>query len=146
MILFYDIDVKPYGCFSNLAPYGVELDGLWYPTVEHYFQSQKFADTPYAEMVRLTEDPVFVARIGKWRQLPIRSDWEQVKDDVMKRAVLRKFELHYPIRQVLLNTGDALIVENAPNDYYWGAGSDGSGKNQLGCILMDVRTQFRAAS
>lgn len=143
MILFYNIDTKPYGCFSNLAPYGVELDGKWWPTVEHYFQAMKFADTPYTEMIRLTEDPIFVARIGKWRQLPLRPDWDQVKDTIMRRAVLRKFELHYSIKQVLLDTDDAPIVENAPNDYYWGIGADGSGKNKLGCILMDVRAQLR---
>jgi ribA/ribD-fused uncharacterized protein len=140
MIFFYGIEEKPYGCFSNLAPYGVELDGKWWPTVEHYFQSQKFAGTCYEEMIRLTEDPVFVARIGKWKQLPMREEWEALKDEVMQKAVRRKFEFHYTIRQILLSTGDDLIIENAPEDHYWGVGSDGSGKNKLGQILMNVRT------
>ncbi len=50
----------------------------------------------------------------------------------MRRAVLRKFEEHADIRAVLLATGDAVIVENAPSDYYWGCGADGSGQNKLG--------------
>jgi N-glycosidase YbiA len=140
MILFYAIEEKPFGCFSNLAPYPIHLDGLEWPSVEHYFQASKFVGTPYAEMIRQTEDPKFVARIGKWKQLPTRPDWEQTRDDVMRQAVLRKFETHETIRQILLSTGDDLIVENAPRDFYWGCGNDGSGQNQLGQLLMEVRT------
>jgi hypothetical protein len=55
------------------------------------------------------------------------------------KAVLRKFETHADIREVLLSTGNELIVENAPGDYYWGCGADGRGKNRLGQILMEVR-------
>jgi N-glycosidase YbiA len=43
----------------------------------------------------------------------------------------------------LLATGDDLLVENAPGDYYWGCGKDGSGKNRLGTILMEVREILR---
>ncbi|HEY9873856.1 MAG TPA: NADAR family protein, partial [Candidatus Obscuribacterales bacterium] len=73
------------------------------------------------------------------RTRPLRRDWEEVKDDVMRRGVLCKFETHADIREVLLSTGDKLIVENSPIDYYWGCGADGSGKNKLGQILMEVR-------
>jgi N-glycosidase YbiA len=43
----------------------------------------------------------------------------------------------------VLGTGDEQIVENAPGDYYWGCGVDGSGKNMLGTILMEVRASLR---
>jgi ribA/ribD-fused uncharacterized protein len=66
-----------------------------------------------------------------------------VKDNVMRKAVLRKFETHVDIRAVLLGTGDEEIVENAPGDYYWGIGADGSGKNMLGKILVEVREILR---
>jgi N-glycosidase YbiA len=145
MILFYRIEDEPYGCFSNLSPHGVQLAGDWWPTVEHYFQAQKFVGTRYEEMIRCTEDPYFVADVGKWQQLPLRPDWEQVKDDVMYRAVLCKFETHADIRQILLSTGNEFIVENAPDDFYWGCGHDGSGKNRLGQILMGVRNVLRIA-
>jgi N-glycosidase YbiA len=61
----------------------------------------------------------------------------------MLKAVLGKFQIHLEIRQVLLGTGDEEIVENAPNDYYWGCGKDGTGKNQLGLTLMQVRDRLR---
>ena len=59
-------------------------------------------------------------------------------------VVRAKFEQHAEIREVLLGTGDAEIIENAPGDYYWGIGSRGTGKNMLGIILMEVRAELRA--
>lgn len=56
VIQFYRIH-DPYGCFSNFAPYSVEIDGLLWPTTEHYFQAQKFADPAYRERIRQDEHP-----------------------------------------------------------------------------------------
>lgn len=75
--------------------------------------------------------------------MPLRSDWEQVKDDVMRKAVLQKFKTHADIREILLATESEVLVENSPIDYYWGCGKDGSGKNKLGQILMEVREVLR---
>jgi N-glycosidase YbiA len=83
------------------------------------------------------------AKLGRKRTWPLRADWEQVKDEIMFRAVLCKFQIHLDLREILLNTGDADIVENAPNDYYWGCGKDGTGKKQLGLTLMRVREMLR---
>jgi ribA/ribD-fused uncharacterized protein len=119
------------------------LDGATWPTSEHYFQAQKFAGTPHVEDVRIARTPKQAAELGRDRQRPLRADWEQVKDDVMRRAVLRKFETHADIRATLLATGDEALVENAPGDYYWGCGKDGTGKNMLGKILMEIRDVLR---
>jgi len=83
------------------------------------------------------------AEMGRERHRPLRADWEAVKDDVMRRAVRRKFETHADLRALLLSTGDADIIENAPRDYYWGCGATGTGKNMLGRILMEVRAALR---
>ena len=61
----------------------------------------------------------------------------------MEAAVLRKFETHPDLRALLLATGDEELVENAPDDYYWGRGADGTGANTLGKILMHVRSLLR---
>ncbi len=87
--------------------------------------------------------PMKAAEMGRERSRPLRRDWEAVKDDVMRRAVRRKFEAHDDIRAVLFSTGDEEIIEDAPRDYYWGRGADGSGKNMLGKILMEVRAELR---
>ena len=132
-----------YGGFSNFSPHGFELDGFYWPTSEHYFQAQKFAGTLHAEQIRQVKTPKEAAKMGRDRKRPLRSDWEQAKDDIMKKVVLCKFKTHADIRQVLLSTGNELIVENSPIDYYWGCGADGSGKNRLGLILMEVRDILR---
>jgi ribA/ribD-fused uncharacterized protein len=140
---FYSTRERPYGCFSNFSAHGFELDGSWWPTSEHYFQAQKFASTAYVETIRQARSPMIAARLGRARNQPLRPDWEQVKDDVMRRAVGRKFEAHEQLRTLLLATGDEEIVEDAPSDYYWGCGADGSGENRLGQILMEVRELLR---
>lgn len=141
-IYFYGIHDQ-YGCFSNFSPHGFELDGAYWPTSEHYFQAQKFAGTPHADAIRQVKTPKDAAKMGRDRKRPLRRDWEKVKDDIMRKAVLKKFETHADICETLLATGDQDIVENSPVDYYWGCGADGSGQNMLGKILVEVREILR---
>src|SRR5436189_4977476 len=101
-IYFYSHLKNDYGCFSNFSPHGVDLDGLWWPTVEHYFQGQKFSGTPHLEAIRQAPSPKTAKSLGRSRQFRLRPDWEEVKDEIMQCAVLRKFELHAGIREVLL--------------------------------------------
>lgn len=115
------------------------MDKLWWNTSEHYFQAQKFVGTPYLEQVRSINTPNDAAKLGRRRTFPLRQDWEQVKDAVMLKAVLCKFQVHVDIRAILLGTGNEGIVETSPSDYYWGCGKDGTGRNQLGITLMQVR-------
>jgi ribA/ribD-fused uncharacterized protein len=143
LIEFYS-SKDEYGCFSNFAPYPIELKGQRWRTSEHYFQAQKFAGTDHEEKVRRAKSPRIAARLGRSRQVPMRPDWEEVKDAVMREAVLAKFTQHEDLRQILLDTGDALLVEHTANDAYWGDGGDGSGKNMLGKTLMGVRQELRA--
>ena len=117
-IYFYSAREDPYGCLSNFSPHPITLDGARWPTSEHYFQAQKFAGTPHEEQVRLARTPKQAAELGRDRKRPLRPDWESVKDDLMRRAVLAKFEQHPDVRAILLATGDEPIVENAPGDRY----------------------------
>jgi len=133
-----------YGCFSNFSAHPIELKGKVWPTSEHYFQAQKFAGTPHEEEIRKTASPAVAARKGRSRKRPLRPDWEDVKDDIMREAVLAKFEQHAEIRETLLSTGDDEIIEKTTRDYYWGCGTEGTGKNMLGVILMEVREKMRS--
>lgn len=141
-IYFYKTNEK-YGCFSNFAHYGFELDGKWWMTSEHYFQAQKFYGTEYVEIIRLLDNPMKAAKMGRNRNLPLREDWEEVKDDVMRKAVYAKFSQNIELKNILLDTDSEYIVENTSNDYYWGCGTNGSGKNMLGIILMEIRDKLK---
>ncbi|WP_437553485.1 NADAR family protein [Sorangium sp. So ce367] len=132
-----------HGCFSNFSRHPVTLKGKVWPTSEHYFQAQKFPGTEHEEVIRNAPGPGEAARMGRQRSRPLRPDWEQVKDDVMREVVLAKFTQHEDLRRALLDTGDAELVEHTANDAYWADGGDGSGRNMLGIILMEVRAQLR---
>ncbi|CAF3907444.1 unnamed protein product, partial [Rotaria sp. Silwood1] len=73
----------------------------------------------------------------------MRPDWASVKDDVMLKACLAKFRQHQKLKQLLLSTGDRMIVEHTTEDSYWGDGGDGSGRNQLGITLIKVRNYLK---
>ncbi|AUX39714.1 hypothetical protein SOCE26_011090 [Sorangium cellulosum] len=132
-----------YGVFSNFSRHPVTLKGKSWPTSEHYFQAQKFPGTDHEEEIRNAPGPGEAARMGRQRSRPLRPDWEQVKDDLMREVVLAKFTQHEELRRILLDTGDAELVEHTTNDAYWADGGDGSGRNMLGKILMEVREQLR---
>lgn len=141
-IYFYRVNEK-YGCFSNFSRYGFELEGKWWITSEHYFQAKKFHNTEYEEKIRLLNSPMKAAQIGRSRKLKLREDWEEVKDSIMYNSVYEKFKQNKEIREILINTGDEEIIEKTINDYYWGCGKNGKGKNKLGIILMGVREKLK---
>lgn len=144
-IYFYRAKEKPYGCFSNFAEYGFYLDNHWWCTSEHYYQSHKFitSEPDWATEIRQSQTAKEAATLGRDRTHLVRPDWDQIKDEIMYRAVLAKFQTHREIKDILLATGEELIVENSPVDYYWGCGADGTGQNRLGKILMNVRSFLR---
>jgi N-glycosidase YbiA len=137
---------EAYGEFSNFAAFPIEMNGRIWPTSEHYFQAQKFAGTEHEEIIRTTASPMTAAKIGRDRSRPLRADWDEVKDFIMRDALRAKFNQHPRLATRLLETGDAEIVEHTVNDAYWGDGGDGSGLNRLGQVLMEVRTELRKAA
>ena len=84
--------------------------------------------------------------MGRDRKKKLRRDWESVKVSVMREAIRAKFTQHEELRERLLATGEAKIVEHTERDAYWGDGGDGSGKNMLGRILMEIREELRSGA
>ncbi|MGB3533852.1 MAG: NADAR family protein [Microcoleaceae cyanobacterium] len=143
MTIYFYTKNDRFGDFSNFSPHGIKMNELWWPTVEHYFQAQKFTDTDYIELIRKAYTPKRAAELGRSRKLPIKHNWGEIKDNIMFEAVLKKFQTHKKLAQILIETGNQDIVENAPGDYYWGCGADGSGLNKLGEILVKVREMIQ---
>jgi ribA/ribD-fused uncharacterized protein len=132
-----------FGFLSNFSWHPIVIGGHTWPTVEHYFQAQKFPGTEHVGAILRATSPTVAARMGRSRQRPLRSDWEEVKGEIMHEALLAKFTQHPELRRQLLETGDARIVEHTARDRYWGDGGDGSGRNMLGRLLMRVRDELR---
>ena len=139
---------EPYYEFTNFYEVVVVIDKRHWPTTEHYFQAQKFVGTPILETIRMLSRPREAfdmsrdPRYSRWR----RPDWEQVKEDVMYKALQAKFSQHNDLRKLLLDTGERKLIEHSPHDSYWGDGGDGSGKNKLGELLMKLRGEMKAGN
>lgn len=143
-ILFYRSNEIPYGVLGNFdRHHPITIDGKVWPSTEHYFQAMKFVGTPHEEEVRNAARPMDAANMGRDRNRPLRKDWEEVKDDVMRTAVRAKFTQYPELTDLLLGTGNAELIEHTTNDSYWADGGDGSGKNMLGKILMEVRSELK---
>ncbi|KAF9895983.1 hypothetical protein BX616_008406, partial [Lobosporangium transversale] len=85
-INFYRQD-QAYGEFSNFYFAPIVFRGIEWPTTEHYFQAQKFAhleDKKCVEMIRMADTPGNAAKMGRNRAWPLRPDWEEIKDDIMR--------------------------------------------------------------
>lgn len=132
-INFYRTDDE-YGCFSNFAPYPIELKG------------RKFSCTEHEEAIRSVKSPMTAARMGRDRRRSLRPDWETVKDGVMRETVRAKFRQHPEPCETLFETSYAIIVEHTERDSYWGDGGDGSGKNMLGRTIMEIRQELQDMS
>ena len=143
-ICFYSKSVDHHE-LSNFSPFGFEEGGVRWPTVEHYFQAQKFAEpehAAYRERIRRVSSPKQAKSLGRTRAIPIRADWDSARDQVMLAALRMKFA-DPTMRTILLETGLRQLVEASPTDSYWGRGRSGNGTNRLGQLMMQVRAELR---
>jgi len=114
--------------------------GYHYPTVEHYYVSQKTNVRIQKYMVSQCPTPGKAKQMGKGFKLP--PDWEKKRIDVMYWALVHKFSSKNPwLQQKLIDTGIQQIFEgNNWGDTFWGVDIDTlQGRNMLGCMLMDIR-------
>lgn len=77
------------------------------------------------------------------RQVPLRGDWEEVKDNIMYEICKAKFTQNEDLKEKLLATGNDILEEgNTWGDRVWGT-VNGVGENRFGKILMRVREELR---
>jgi N-glycosidase YbiA len=134
------------GWLSNFSPHRFDLDDRAWPSVEHYYQAQKFPGQPVAERIRAAAKPVIALKLAQVHAASRRSDWDSVKINVMARALEAKFAGNRTLRAKLLETGDSELIHLSKSDKFWGRSEEGEGANQLGELLMALRTKLRAGS
>jgi ribA/ribD-fused uncharacterized protein len=117
-----------------------------WPSVEHYFQAMKFTDKSHVEKIRRASSAAAAKKLGGSREVKIRRDWEDVKMEIMEKALLAKFTQHPKLREKLLGTKSARLIEDSPYDSFWGIGRTRKGQNKLGLLLMKVRQSLAATS
>jgi ribA/ribD-fused uncharacterized protein len=153
----------PNGYLSNFFGAIFEVQGIQYPSVEHFYQSMKSDDPAVQLQIRSALTPGIAKRWGG--QIECRPDWEDevgtpalremfrdqhgymldlTKDHMMFMGLTHKFSQRRELRSKLLDTGDVELIENAPKDAYWGSGKNGTGLNKLGRMLMFIRARERS--
>jgi len=138
-ILFYSRD-ETYGWLSNFHRSAQVVDGVTYPTNEHYYQSQKARDKATSKWIASAPIPFLAMKAGRSlrKGKGLRYDWERVKVEIMLKGLRAKFNQNSALKQKLLETGDAVLHENSPTDRFWGI----TGKSMLGKLLMQVRREI----
>lgn len=138
-LYFYHSD-QPWGEFSNFSRHAIYLDGVIWPTTEHYYQSQKFTGKQQQEQIRCAATPM-LAKNQAYALFDSygRTDWVTIREDIMRQALYAKFTQHPNLAAKLLSTGNRLLVELTQQDEFWGDPGDGSGQNRLGQLLMQIR-------
>jgi len=132
---------------SNFFPAKFTLDGKEYPTVEHYFQAMKFPANPaFQDQIVAAKTPAAAKKLGSTKVIPIRTDWDSVREEVMAKAIEAKFTQNEALKALLLSTGTKKLEEASPIDSYWGTGKNGKGQNRLGVLLMELRSGLQDAA
>lgn len=131
---------------SNFYWNEIEFEGITYPTNEHFFQAMKTLDIGERQKIANCLTPGQAKRMG--RQVVLRPDWEEVKENIMFLGLCLKFA-DEQLADWLVETGDEPLEEGTTwHDNEWGNCScpkcrNIEGKNKLGKLLMKVREMIR---
>lgn len=155
---FDDFDgSQPFEALSNFyigKPIRIREFGDRFMTGEHAFAALKaFRDGQKTEEYRDIRDarsPGEAKYLGQ--KCRLRQDWEAVKYDVMMAVLRAKFTLDREEGNILLTTGDALLIEGTFwDDEVWGVALGNvespfvaPGRNWLGTMLMARRAELKA--
>ena len=139
-----------YFFLDNFYKKDILIDGETWPTIEHYFQASKCKSEDTESFLKILNAsyPSQAKQLG--RRVQLRDNWEEIKYSVMKKGVLAKFTQHQTLKEALINTNDAILIEgNFHHDNIWGNCKCANckninGKNWLGKILMEVRDELRS--
>jgi len=137
----------PYGCFSNFYPCKFTWENKQFNCSEQAFMWAKamyFKDLEIEEKILKETDPKKIKALGRKVKNFNENMWSEVSYNFMLTINIAKYSQNEELKNKLLNTGVAYIYEDSPFDYLWGVGKDGSGKNLLGKVLMEVRDYFNA--
>jgi ribA/ribD-fused uncharacterized protein len=146
-----------YRVLSNEYILPTLVDGVSYPTVEHYMMVQKarqFGDEKAVQKIMKAKSAKSAKGVEKSIEGVKEDEWDARKDDVMRVALRAKFTQHPELRKKLLETGTAVLGYANARDKYWSIGTSEdtekakkpakwSGKNRLGELLSELRETLR---
>ena len=148
-----------YDFLSNFSSVLIRYNGHMYNSLESAFQAQKnpdcadmFRNMGTQEALKAKRRPIIdpgeAKRLG--RKIPLRPDWNTVKDQIMLELLTAKFTQNESLKRELIETGDAVLIEgNTWHDNYWGYCICPKcvlveQHNKLGNLLMQIRDVLKA--
>jgi ribA/ribD-fused uncharacterized protein len=145
-------------CFSQWYPSPFTVDGVSYPTAEHWMMAGKarlFGDADAERRVLAAPHPKAAKAIGRQVRGFVERRWLDERFELIVRGNVAKFEQHAAMGEFLLGTGDRVLVEASPVDRIWGIGLAADderagdpelwrGLNLLGFALMETRSRLAA--
>ncbi len=148
-IRFYRANEKPYGAFSNLYKREITFEGEVFKTAEHAYQAGKARKPEVRQWLMAAPSPSLLAMAAHGLYVwDITPEWSKIKFDRMKGILVAKYTQYDDLKDLLLNTGDARLIESATVDSavnrLWGE-VNGVGQNKLGQLLMEVREELLEA-
>lgn len=143
-------------CLSQWWPTRFTVDGVDYPSSEHYMMAAKarlFGDDTAAARILNAPHPGAAKALGRQVVGFEEATWIEHRYAIVRRASLAKFGQDARLGGYLRTTGDRVLVEASPVDRIWGIGlsaedpragnpSRWPGRNLLGFALMDTRTEL----
>jgi ribA/ribD-fused uncharacterized protein len=146
-VRFYEHD---FYVLSNFSAFRLEWQGEIFDTSEAAYHAEKFwgygmVHTSWDLIRTIREAPSAheAFKIAERNKPLRRPDWDDVKVGIMKRILRAKADQHEYVRRKLLATGDRELVEDSWRDDFWGWGPNRDGKNMLGKLWMEVRSELR---
>ncbi len=144
-------------CLSQWYDCHFEVEGVKYHTTEQYMMASKallFGDKEVYDEIMAASNPYDYKKLGRKVCNFEPEPWDAKKSEIVVEGNKAKFGQNTDIKEFLLSTGDAILVEASPYDKIWGIGLDREtamkgtveqwqGENLLGCALMEVRDYLR---
>lgn len=146
-------------CFSQWWRCEFEVDGVRYTSAEQFMMAEKarlFGDQHTLAKILQTHEPGAVKKLGREVRNYDDAKWGAARLESVTRGSVAKFSSSSALREFLLSTGDAILVEAAPRDRIWGVGLGRNnplihdptrwrGQNLLGFALVRARSMVRAS-
>jgi N-glycosidase YbiA len=147
MVCFYEQD---FYVLSNFSAFSLMWKGYRFDTSEAAYHWEKFngelsVQAVIKESIRLAPSAHEAFKIAERNKVLRRSDWDSVRVDIMREILREKVNQHEYVRRKLLETGDRKLVENSWRDDFWGWGPNKDGRNQLGKLWMEIRSEIMAS-
>lgn len=141
-LCFYS-PLMPTAWLGNYSKHPIKIAGTFWPTVEHFFQSEKFADSYYKDAILKCRTAADAKSFAWQNSSAVKDSWNDVRTDVMICGLKAKFSQHILLKKALQQTGTRELIEISSHDDFWGRSIKGSGQNMMGKLLMELRDKYK---